>query len=234
MPRADYVPRDDAGKCALFLHVRDTLPTFLAPLGLLPTNPQVLAQAADALAFDYMCRAQAILIPAGQEATATKNRLRDGDPSSPNTPVALAFPSGPGTAPPAVTPGVVPRFRAFAQWIKSLPTYTVAIGEALQIEGPESTGPDLATVKPVLPLSLNGGQVVIAWGWGGHKGALDACEIHVDRGSGFALLTIDTRPGYVDTEPLPAGGARWRYKAIFRADDSRVGLWSDVAEITVG
>ena len=40
MARTDYVPRDDAGKCALFIHVRDTLPTFFAPLGILATNPR--------------------------------------------------------------------------------------------------------------------------------------------------------------------------------------------------
>ena len=50
MARIDYIPRDDAGKCALFIHVRDTLPTFFAPLGILATNPQVLQQAADAAA----------------------------------------------------------------------------------------------------------------------------------------------------------------------------------------
>ena len=91
MARTDYVPKDDAGKCALFIHVRDTLPTFFAALGLANNNSQVLQQGADAAA-----------------------------------------------------------------------------------------------------------------------------------------------AGYVDTEPFPAGGAKWRYKAIFRADDARVGLWSDVAEITVG
>ena len=64
---------------------------------------------------------------------------------------------------------------------------------------------------------------------------LDACEIQVDRGTGtFVLLTIAMRPGTLDLEPLPATPARWRYKAIYRRADQRVGLWSDVAEITVG
>ena len=41
-------------------------------------------------------------------------------------------------------------------------------------------------------------------------------------------------PGYLDTEPLPATSAVWKYKGIFRKDDQRVGLWSDVAAIPVG
>ena len=53
-------------------------------------------------------------------------------------------------------------------------------------------------------------------------------------GLGYLPLTTDTRPGCVDTEPMPATPAKWKYKAIFRKDDERVGLWSDVAEIAVG
>ncbi len=64
---------------------------------------------------------------------------------------------------------------------------------------------------------------------------MEACEILVDRGTGiFVALTIDSRSGYVDTEPMPATSGRWKYKAIFRKDDQRVGQWSDVAEIAVG
>ena len=75
----------------------------------------------------------------------------------------------------------------------------------------------------------------IAWRWDGLSGQVDALEIQVDRGAGvFTLLTIDTRPGYVDTEPLPHPPAKWRYKAIYRKDDQRTGQWSDTAEINAG
>ena len=47
------------------------------------------------------------------------------------------------------------------------------------------------------------------------------------------FLTIDTRPGYIDTEPFPPGGGKWLYKGIFRKDDQRVGQWSDVSEISI-
>ena len=40
-------------------------------------------------------------------------------------------------------------------------------------------------------------------------------------------------PGYTDSTPFPATAALWKYKAIFRAGDQRVGQWSDEVSITV-
>ena len=234
MPKQDYIPGDDSGKAALFLHVRNNIATYFSRLAITAITPQVVAQAADALAFDFICTAQQTIVAAAQEATAAKNRLRDGDSVSPNTTVVLTFPTSPMSVPTAVLPGVVNRFRLFAKWIKSLPGYAPDIGEALKIIGDESTDSDPATIKPTLPLTLTGGHVNIGWKWDGLSGQVDAIEIHVDRGTGYVLLTIDTRPGYLDTEPFPATSAKWKYKAIWRKDDQRIGLWSDVSEITVG
>jgi hypothetical protein len=58
----------------------------------------------------------------------------------------------------------------------------------------------------------------------------------VDRsdGHGFVLLTIDTTPNYTDTMAWPGTKAIWTYKAIYRADDAQVGLWSQPVSVTVG
>lgn len=104
MPKDDYMPNDDRGKADLFLHVAATIPTFYTRLGLTSATPQLIAQAADAVAFDYTLRSQQVLVAAGQEATAAKNRLRDGDPDRPALAVNVAFPSTPGTPATAVTP----------------------------------------------------------------------------------------------------------------------------------
>ena len=48
------------------------------------------------------------------------------------------------------------------------------------------------------------------------------------------MLTYDTTPGYHDTAPLPAIAAKWKYRAIYRVADVRVGVWSDEVSITVG
>ena len=234
MAKQDYMPLDDGGKAGLFLHVHQTLPTHFTALGISAATAQVSQQGADALAFDYQCRAQQMLVAAAQEATSAKNRLRDGDASAPNAAVVMAFPLAPPLVPSPVTPGVVQRFRNFAKWIKGLPGYTEAIGEALRIVGAEATPADLSTAQPVLPLKFTGARVEVGWTWGGLRDQVDTLEIWVDRGNGvFIFLTIDSRPGYVDTEPLPPSG-KWRYKAIWRKNDERVGQWSDIAEITVG
>ena len=236
MAKSDFMPPDDKTKGALFLHAAATLPGFFNRLAITGLTPQVLGQATDATAFDYVLRSQQIIIAAGQEATAAKNRLRDGDPDRPALAVSIAFPSTPGVAPQVVMPGVVARFRLFVTWLGGLPGFAEDIAQALKITGSQQTGPDTATVKPLLPLILQGGHVFVDWGWGGFGAFLDALEMHVDRGDGrgFVLLTIDTRPGYLDTEPMPAAPGRWKYKGIFRKDDQRVGLWSDVAEMAVG
>jgi hypothetical protein len=150
----------------------------------------------------------------------------DGEPQPPVFPATMA----------AVALGIEARFRALAQRIKTHPNYNVSIGEALDIEGAQQTGPDYATLKPEFTLILNGNRVEIAWNWGGYGSFLHQCELQVDRGTGqgFVLLAYDTTPGYVDTQPLPATPAKWTYKAIYRVNDTQVGQWSNPVSITVG
>jgi hypothetical protein len=116
---------------------------------------------------------------------------------------------------------------------KAHANYTPPIGEALGIEGPEQSGPDFSTFKPVLTLRLSGGQVLAGWGWQGQGAFLDMIEIHVNRGAGYQMLAFDTTPDYLDTFAAPAGGQKWTYKAIYRLGDQRVGQWSDEASITI-
>jgi hypothetical protein len=63
-----------------------------------------------------------------------------------------------------------------------------------------------------------------------------SCEIQVDRGDGhgFGLLTVDTTPNYVDTQPFPTAKTVWSYRAIYRGDDARVGQWSSPVSVAVG
>ena len=88
-------------------------------------------------------------------------------------------------------------------------------------------------MKPVFTAKLDAGQVTIGW----TKQGMDGVEIWVDRGDGkgFAFLAVDTVPDYTDTAALsPAGqSALWKYKAIYRQSDDRVGQWSDVVSIPV-
>jgi len=148
-------------------------------------------------------------------------------------PVFTAPPLPDGTV--EVIPGALTRIFALVQQIKDGGKSNEVINTNLGIVGSAATGPDLATLQPLIAATVSGGQVNIKWSWGGNGAYLDACEIQVDRadGKGFVLLTIDTTPGYTDSQPFPATKAIWTYRAIYRVDDHQVGLWSNAVSVTV-
>ena len=227
MPKSDYIKKRDADFSAQMNRFKNNIGPHVTTFGL--TTAQVTGQAADADYFAYALACQKTCDQCSQQWTAWKDILREGgDAGTP--PEEDVFP----TAVPPVAPGIERRFRDLVQIIKKHPAYNRAIGEALGIEGPEQSGPEFSTFKPELKLVMSGGLVMVLWGWLGHASFLDILEIHVDRGSGYQLLTYDTTPDYLDTTPLPATAAKWTYKAIFRVGDQRVGQWSDEVSITVG
>jgi hypothetical protein len=72
------------------------------------------------------------------------------------------------------------------------------------------------------------------WAYCGFANFLEQIELEVDRGQGFALLAIDSTPGYTDNQPFPAAPVKWTYRAIYRLGDNRVGQWSKPVSVTVG
>jgi len=65
---------------------------------------------------------------------------------------------------------------------------------------------------------------------------MTSIEIHVDRsgvGNNYSFLAIDAMPNYIDTAlpPAPADYHIWKYKAIYRLKDERVGHWSDEVSV---
>ena len=134
----------------------------------------------------------------------------------------------------AVAPGALTRVFDLVQLIKDSGLCTEVMATNLGIVGAVETAPDLSTLQPVIGAKVNGAVVEIKWGWGGNADFLEACEIVVDRGAGFVPLTIDTTPNYTDTQPFPGTQTVWRYKAIYRADDVQVGIWSAVVSVMVG
>lgn len=230
MPKTDYLKKADADFAAQLNTFKLNIGSYATLLGLAAGT--VTAQAADAAYFSYMLTCQELAAQAAQQWTAWKDLTREGG-TSPATgaPVTPTFP----TAVTAVAPGIEPRFRALVKQVKAHPAYNAGMGEALGIEGNEKSGPDFSTFKPLLKLEIEGGAVQVGWTWQGQSAFLDAIEIEVDRGTGtFSLLTFDTTPDYTDTTALPATAAKWRYRAIYRVGDARVGQWSSTAEITVG
>jgi hypothetical protein len=118
------------------------------------------------------------------------------------------------------------------QEVNGLASNTVP--EDLGFRGQPEPATDLSTVQPEFTAEVRADGVFLGWSWGGHGKDLDACELEVDRGSGFVMLTIDTSPGYLDTTPQPAQRRRWKFRAIYRVDDHRVGQMSNVVMVDVG
>ena len=231
MPVSDYVPDSDSAFAELLEHVRDNHTPHITALEITPAEITTLTN--DTACFRFMLTQQERLIAAGKQSTEGKNSLRYGDPANPNTPVSLSFPSQPATVPSPVTPGIEKRFRAFIARLKSHPAYTKTIGDALHIEGPEATGPDLINSAPDLTgAKIVAGEVRIPWKKNGFQGV----RIEVDRadGKGWVFLAVDTRPGYVDTEDHPATATIWKYRAFYIKDDQKVGQCSAVVEVRVG
>ena len=233
MPKSDFLATDDNGKASQFILFRDNIGQFLATLGILAADPDIVQQAADATRFRAIVDFCGNMQNAAQGWTAEKNYERDGGDSAPAGQIVPALPAG---FPPAVPSGIVTRFRALAKRIKATKNYTPTIGQALGIEGAEKGGPDMATLQAILDLTIQGNAVFIGWGWQTFSAFLDMLEIQVDRGDGkgWTFLTYDSTPNYTDTFPLPAIPTKWKYRAIYRVGDAQVGQWSATQEITVG
>ncbi len=230
MPKSDYLAQNDDAFNAQLQTFKNVIANYGTLLGV--SAAQITAQAADAASLDYTLKCLAITANGAQQWTAWKNLARNGGaPPASGAPVAPTFP----TAVAAVAPGIEVRFRAFAQLLKANSNYNETIGLALGIEGAHQTGPDLATVQPVISAVISGNHVNVKWGWGGNSAYLDLCELQVDRNDskGFGLLAFDTTPGYTDTQPFPAAPATWTYRAIYRVGDNQVGQWSLPVSVTV-
>ena len=144
---------------------------------------------------------------------------------------APALPTGAA----AVNTGALNRIFALVQSLKDSGKCSDTNASILGITGTAQSGPDYTTLQPVLTLVISGNQVFVKWNWGGYSGFLGSCEIWVDRGDGkgFVFLTIDTTPGYNDTQAFPTARTVWTYRAIYRVGEQQVGLWSQSVSTAV-
>jgi len=155
MSKAYYLPADDDGKGSWLDNLSVKLPSYQLALGLTPED--VTSLAADAAYFAFALKAQTRVSTYSQQWTAYKNAARNGT----GTTLGL-MPVAPnlGTPPAQVAPGIIGRATALVARIKAATGYTESIGQALQIIGPEHPI-DLTTLKPVLNVMLDAGQVLI-------------------------------------------------------------------------
>ena len=228
MPSATAIPRDDAGKLAFLQHLNTSLPGYAEILGV--TAEELAKLASGTEWFGYILEVQHLASHFDDATVACKRILRDGPADSVLTIPALPIiPLQPVSPPFADIFGFV---GLLIRRIKLQAKYTEAIGKALNIIPAHSPGVDPATVQPVLGVEFRGGHPYILCSLSG----MDGFELEVDRGDGhFGLLTIDMTPNHLDDYPLPAPGATalWRYRAIYRLRDVRVGHWSQILQVSV-
>lgn len=226
MGNSTAIPTDDGGKLTLLRHINSLLPGMAGQLDIGADQLARLASASAwfAFALDY----QSALKTASTAAVAFKQVVRDGPVSGGLGVNPLNLPKPPEGA---AFEDVFGFLGDLIVQIKRHPRYTDAIGQALNIIPVKAVTPDVSNLQPQLNVSMLQSQPRLDWS----KSGMDSLEIEVDRGNGFALLTIVMSPGYLDSAPLPASGsvALWKYRAIYRVKDKRVGQWSPVLEVAV-
>jgi hypothetical protein len=130
--------------------------------------------------------------------------------------------------------GAIDEIRTAVRRMKTLTGYPGSGSEGvLKLRGPES-GFDPATFKPVLKVSIVGGQIRIDF----TKGEADGVVVYSRlRGSpGWEKLGIDLSSPYYDTRPLAQAGvpeAR-EYMGRIILDDTETGQPSDIVSLTFG
>jgi hypothetical protein len=233
MKRQRWFPTKLADQVAWLINYKNTLPTYAAALGL--TAAQVTAAQADCGWLIYVL--QTWLNAVRNFSLICTQSAQLAQSGTPNGTMTLPGFTAPGlpTGVTAQTAGALDRIFALVQAIKNDGKSNPEIETALKIAGSDATGPDLGTIQPKFTVEIVGNKVIVHWNWGGFSSDLDALELQVDRndGKGFGFLTIDTTPGYTDTQPFPAARTVWSYRAIYRVGDAQVGVWSDVVSIAV-
>ena len=233
MKHNTYYPTNLPAQVLWLANLQAKLAGHATALGL--TTAQVTAALADIGWLLYVLQNWLTAVRSwAQSCTDAATATQTGSGGTQELPVFAAPAPPAGVSPVAL--GALTRLFALIQQIKASGKCTDDIAADLQIVGSEAGGPDFATLMPVFTVALLNGHVVVKWGWQGFGAWLDSCEIWVDRGDGkgFGFLTIDTTPGYTDTQPLPAVPAKWTYKAVFRQGDASVGNWSAPVALTVG
>jgi hypothetical protein len=228
MKRKYYLPKDDSGKDLWLKNFANKISLYATKYGI--TAAEVSDMTASALHFSYWLNYKNQYEEFGRKITAYKNEGRDGIAPGALASVPPAAPTLPA-APPVAVAGFFVRAVSLANRIKKHISSTEADIKDLGLLG-EDTSFDYLNAVPQMSLRLgSAGQPEIVWA----KGPFDSLEILVDRGNGFVLLAIDTRPNYTDNAPLPAVGTSeiWKYKAIYHLNDDRIGQWTSEYSISV-
>lgn len=230
MAHSDYINSTDDGLATQMITFKNNIGGQLAALGLPATDQDIVQQALDAARFRAVVDFNNSMQSAAMGWTAEKNLERDGGSLAAASQTVPVLPSG---FPAAVPVGILPRFRALAQRIKGLHTYTTAIGRTLGIEGP-AVPPVPGTAQPVVHgRALVGGGVEIK----STKGDAESVDIYSQRDGDAApvqLARVLHLP-YIDARPLLAASKpeTRSYYTVFVRNDQPYGQPSATIKVVV-
>jgi hypothetical protein len=212
-----------------FANYSSKLGGYAGTFGLTPA--QIASVVADNLALAAALNAHA----ASKAETKSWGDFKDlelyGPIGGPTPPVPDGIPAV-GISP--VPPGIIPRARKMANFIKNHPNYTTSIGEDLGFIAP-AAAPVPGDAQPTGKATAQGSfQVLLEW----VKGKFDGVDIETQREGecGWTYLAFDSFSPYLDTRPPAALGKPEvrRYRMRYRRKEEAVGVWSDVIEVLVG
>jgi hypothetical protein len=127
----------------------------------------------------------------------------------------------------------VTELRRAAKLVKSLSNYSKAIGDDLQIIGPNKLLIMTDQLKPELSAKVNGQEVMIRF----RKENTDGLKIYSRRGNEpeFTFLVLTTQSPYVDKRPKLENSKpeQREYYAVFFEDIRDIGIQSDVIKVTL-
>ncbi len=235
MANQDYYPTNNPAQVVWLGNFASKLPSHVAALPLTAlqgTNGVEWALTASYCIGSWLPERK----ESGKAGTAAVQAALFGDPTTNIALPVFTAPDLPAGLAALGKNGALNSLFELVQVIKTSPGYTEAIGMDLGIIGSAKNAPDFATLQPTITAMVAASAVEIGWSWQGYASFLDQLEIQVDRGdgAGWQMLTYDTTPGYNDTFAHPAALTKWKYRAIYRVGDLRVGLWSAEACVTVG
>lgn len=127
----------------------------------------------------------------------------------------------------------VNELRRAAKLVKSLSNYNSAIGDDLQVIGPDKPPRIFNALKPTLAAKVNGQEVLIRF----RKDDTDGIKIFSKRGdeTEFTFLVLTTQSPYVDKRPklISNKPEQREYYAGFFEDIHDIGIQSDVIKVTI-
>lgn len=226
MSKKYYLPRTDSGKLLWLQNFALKFNVYVLD----QTNAEKDLVAFSNDWFTYAMTLNETSSTFSQNVTQWKNLLRGGPADQVMGPVPVfTAPAAPGVANPG--PDIFGQITKVVNRLKNHANYTLAIGEDLGIEG-DASDIDTSTWKPLILAKQEVNKVVVGWS----KSDADGIDIYADYGNGqFVFVATDTKPNYDDMHPLPAAGqtAIWKYKAVYKLNDTQVGQYSDVVSVTV-